>query len=106
MKDALDLLKRQPFAWDQAGSFQLYGWYYTTLAMFQGGGEYWNTWIRQLRDPLIAAQMPDGHWPPPPGSKNEKAFTATPVYSTALATMILETDYRYQPQYLKTKKAG
>jgi len=105
LKGALDLLKRQKVSWEEStGSFVLYGWYYTTLAMFQGGGSHWESWNKQIAHTLLAAQAADGSWPPPPRSGGEAAFTGTPTYSTALGAMILETYYRYQPQYLSGKK--
>ncbi|MEI6084946.1 MAG: prenyltransferase/squalene oxidase repeat-containing protein, partial [Verrucomicrobiota bacterium] len=104
---ALDLLKKQNVSWPQStGAFVLYGWYYTTLAMFQGGGAYWENWHQKIAPALMAAQADDGSWPPPPHSSGEAAFAGTPTYATALGAMILETYYRYQPQYLQKKKAG
>jgi len=101
------LLKRQKVSWEEStGSFVLYGWYYTTLAIFQGGGSHWESWNKQIAHTMIAAQADDGSWPPPPHSGGEAAFTGAPTYSTALGAMILETYYRYEPQYLQKKKTG
>lgn len=105
LKTALDLLKKQEVSWEQAkGSYVLYGWYYTTLAMFQGGGSYWESWNQQIARTMIDAQADDGSWPAPPQSTGEASLGGLPVYSTALGAMILETYYRYQPLYLTGKK--
>lgn len=105
LKGALDLLKRQKVSWeDTRGSFVLYNWYYTTLALYQGGADYWESWNKQIAHSMIEAQANDGSWPPPPQSSGEAAFASAPTYSTALGAMILETYYRYEPQYLSKKK--
>jgi hypothetical protein len=95
IKSALDYLKEQKVEWAEAKGFALYGWYYMTQAMFQGGGGYWEYWNKQIRDTMVKSQAEDGHWDVPPRS-NEKAG---PVYSTSLGCLILEVYYRYLPVY-------
>jgi hypothetical protein len=97
IKAALDYLREQRVEWDKTeGDYVLYGWYYITQAMFQGGGAYWEYWNREIRDTLIKKQRSDGRWMPPSNSTMEtRELAATPAYSTALGTLILEVYYRY-----------
>lgn len=96
---ALDYLREQRVEWDKTqGDYVLYGWYYITQAMFQGGGPYWQYWNREICATLIKNQRGDGRWLPPPKSTMEtREFTETPAYSTALGVLILEVYYRYPP---------
>ncbi len=97
IQPALDYLRGQRVEWDKTqGDYVLYGWYYITQAMFQGGGPYWQYWNREIRDTLIKNQRSDGCWMPPPNSTMEtRELAATPAYSTALGALILEVYYRY-----------
>jgi hypothetical protein len=106
IQKALDFLKEQKADWGETkGDFVLYGWYYQTQAMFQGGGAYWEYWNRQIRDTMIRNQRDDGRWLPPPRSEAEQKDLATsPVYSTALGCLILEVYYRYLPIYQEMEK--
>ena len=99
IKKALDYLKQQKVDWDKPSSGNaLYGWYYMTQAMFQGGGAYWEYWNKEIRDKLVKAQAPDGHWDGPGGAKSsENAYG--PAYPTALCCLSLEVYYRYLPIY-------
>ena len=38
-------------------TINLYTWYYSTLAMYQYGGEPWERWNNRLRDLLISEQV-------------------------------------------------
>jgi hypothetical protein len=107
IKKSLDYLKTQKFDWNGKGRFQLYGWYYITQAMFQGGGAYWEYWNKQFRDALIKAQSQDGHWEIPPEDGDEKNHTGnSPVYATALSCLMLEVYYRYLPIYQELEKGA
>jgi hypothetical protein len=99
IKASLDYLREQKVDWKNAeGDFVLYGWYYMTQAMFQGGGPYWQHWNSEIRDTMVKNQLGDGRWQPPPHSNTEvRDLAATPAYSTALGALILEVYYRYQP---------
>jgi len=101
IKGALDYLREQKVDWDKtSGDYVLYGWYYITQAMFQGGGSYWQYWNREIRDTMVKNQRSDGRWMPPPHSDIEgRDFADTPAYSTALGALILEVYYRYLPIY-------
>ena len=99
IKKALDFLKLQKVDWEKpmSGSFTLYGWYYMTQAMFQGGGSYWEYWNKQIRDTLVKNQDADGHWDAPGAKSNENSYGA--AYPTALCCLSLEVYYRYLPLY-------
>jgi hypothetical protein len=87
----------------------LYYTYYSTLAMFQMGGEYWTEWNKLFRDPLVKCQISQindaqgrfvrGSWEP----KNHQwaAAAGGRVYATAMAVISLEVYYRFLPVYKK-----
>ena len=90
----------------------LYFTYYSTLAMFQLGGEAWKEWNRMFRDPLVDVQDLRrfdernrdvlGSWDP---TRHHWAEAGGRVYSTAMAILALEVYYRFLPLY-RTKQAG
>ena len=76
---------------------EFYTLYNATLALHQTGGENWDRWNAEVRDPVVAIQSHGpgcdrGSWDPastfggPEGGR---------IYSTALATLMLEVYYRY-----------
>ena len=79
--------------------YNLYYWYYGTLAMYQYGGKPWRQWNESLRDTLVQDQRQSGHaagsWDPRPpwGPSGGR------IYSTALGTLCLEVYYRFLPLY-------
>jgi len=79
--------------------FNLYYWYYGTLAMYQHGGSAWQQWNAAVRDTLISEQVTDGplagSWDPngPWGRYGGR------LYATALSTLTLEVYYRLLPLY-------
>jgi len=87
----------------------LYYTYYSVLAMFQMGGEYWNDWNKLFRDPLVKCQIHQqnddkgrfvrGSWDP---ANHQWAKAAGGrVYATAMAVLSLEVYYRFLPVYKK-----
>jgi hypothetical protein len=102
LRKALDYLRNQKVDWNvDKQRHPLYGWYYITQAMFQGGGQYWTYWNGQIRDSTIRAQRNDGSWVAPPGGTD----LSDPVYATALSCLILEVYYRYLPLYRQMEGA-
>jgi len=94
--EAVDyLLKNLP----RRSKYDLYYWYYGTLAMYQYGGESWQKWNESLRDRLIADQVQSGanagSWDP----KDRWGPYGGRVYSTVLSTLCLEVYYRFLPLY-------
>lgn len=84
----------------KASEYNLYYWYYGTLAMYQHGGTAWSRWNGEVRDAIVTRQRVRGHaagsWDPdssPYGSKGGR------IYCTALATLSLEVYYRYLRLY-------
>jgi len=78
----------------------MYYTYYATLAMFQGGGEFWNDWNKKFRDPLIEKQVKgrglefDGSWDPQGITYGGQGGR---VYTTAMSVFCLEIYYRFLP---------
>ncbi|MCZ7646741.1 MAG: terpene cyclase/mutase family protein [Planctomycetota bacterium] len=102
---AMWLLKEQPPQWDgklgqaNGGGWPMYYMYYTTLTLFQTGGEMWKEWNDKLKGVLCTNQRKDGDfdgsWDPlSPWEKR-----AGRAYTTALGAMCLEVYYRYMPLY-------
>jgi len=82
--------------------YNIYYWYYGTLAMFQHGGPAWERWNRAVREELVELQHTDserhafGSWDPDP---TRYGIHGGRVYTTALAAMTLEVYYRYLRLY-------
>ncbi|HUG20244.1 MAG TPA: prenyltransferase/squalene oxidase repeat-containing protein, partial [Planctomycetaceae bacterium] len=93
---AVGYLLQQP---PKLSEWNLYYWYYGTLAMYQYGGTEWETWNRSMRKVLTESQRTEGDnagsWDPvgPWGPYGGR------VYSTAMATLCLEVYYRFLPLY-------
>jgi hypothetical protein len=81
-------------------TYNIYYWYYGTLAMYQHGGAAWTQWNAAVRDQLITRQKTTGHsagsWEP---DDDRYGVRGGRIYSTALATLTLEVYYRYLRLY-------
>ena len=81
------------------GEYNLYYWYYGTLAMYQFQGATWQRWNAALQSALLSRQVKDGplagSWSPDDlwGGHGGR------IYSTAMATLMLEVYYRFLPLY-------
>ncbi|MBN1422707.1 MAG: hypothetical protein JXP34_28280 [Planctomycetes bacterium] len=99
IRKAVDLLAKNPPAWrgsegPGSGTIDFSYAYFGIHAMFKEGGDAWKGWSRAIKDALIPNQRkggcaagswdPDDPWIAPGGR----------VAATALATMVLEVDYR------------
>jgi|GEM_PF-1224920 len=79
-------------------SNDIYYLYYCTLLFRRLGGSHWIGWNPEMRDTLIRHQVQEGH---AAGSWHEGVAggfgggNAGRLYCTAMATMILESYYRY-----------
>jgi hypothetical protein len=80
-------------------SFNEYYWYYGTLAMYQFGGEGWNSWNAAIRDLLISEQRTDGDYAGSWDPIGPWAQYGGRIYSTALSALCLEVYYRFLPLY-------
>ncbi len=76
--------------------FNIYYWYYGTLAMHQRGGPPWERWNGIVRDAFVRLQRREGHkagsWDPDPTRYGKHGGR---LYTTALAALSLEVYYRY-----------
>ncbi|MGZ3391656.1 MAG: prenyltransferase/squalene oxidase repeat-containing protein, partial [Isosphaeraceae bacterium] len=80
--------------------YNLYYWYYGTLAMYQHGGESWDRWNALVRDAVVRRQRVYGHmagsWDPDDSMYGARGGR---IYCTALATLTLEVYYRFLRLY-------
>jgi hypothetical protein len=79
------------------GIAEFYTLYNATLAMYQAGGENWNRWNTAVRDAVVANQTKGtacdrGSWDPRGTFGGDRGGR---IYSTALATLMLEVYYRF-----------
>ena len=72
--------------------FDLYGHYYAAQAMINHGGKEWENYNTQFRDDLLKQQAADGSFK---GLKMKHGNSTH--YSSCLATLMLETYYRFLP---------
>jgi len=79
------------------GTAEFYTLYNATLAMYQAGGENWDRWNDAVRDAVVANQRQGpgcerGSWDPRGTFGGQQGGR---IYSTALATLMLEFYYRF-----------
>jgi hypothetical protein len=94
-------LQTIPIVWGP-GSLQYFYYfhYYAIQAHYQHGGKEWNEWHPKVRDLLLSHQNADGSWDVPAGTAEAAYVPAdNKVYSTALATLILNIYKHYLPAY-------
>ncbi|MFG0240355.1 MAG: prenyltransferase/squalene oxidase repeat-containing protein [Gimesia chilikensis] len=95
-REAIQFISDRP---PRLSEYNLYYWYYGTLAMYQYGGAPWRDWNEDLRDLLISEQVTRGEnagsWDPRPpwGPYGGR------LYSTTISTLCLEVYYRFLPLY-------
>ncbi len=75
-----------------AGPDNYYYWYYASLALHQLQDDAWQTWNSAMKQRLLATQREDGSWP---DTSLWGGYGGT-VYTTAMATLCLETYYRHE----------
>ncbi|OYP32397.1 hypothetical protein CGZ80_19930 [Rhodopirellula sp. MGV] len=73
------------------GQDNYYYWYYATLALHQIQDQAWTTWNDSLKQRVLSTQRPDGSWP----NTSLWGGYGGPIYTTAMATLCLETYYRH-----------
>jgi hypothetical protein len=85
-------------------NYNTYAWYYSTLVLFQVGGEVWETWNSALKKALLPHQekrgCKRGSWSP---VEQWLGPYAGRLYSTTLNILNLEVYYRYLPLYQTLK---
>jgi len=78
--------------------FDSYYWYYGTQVLHNMSGEEWDSWIRATREILGRTQVrnvdrcANGSWDP---AKDTWGLHGGRLVTTSLATLALETYYRY-----------
>lgn len=80
-----------------SGVPNFYYWYYGTLAMKMTGGTAWDQWNSSMKSTLLKLQRQDGNLK---GSYDPNGLWSGyggRIYSTAMATLCLESYYRYLP---------
>jgi hypothetical protein len=82
------LLQRPP----GVGKDNYYYWYYATLALHQLQDDAWQRWNEKLQQRLLATQRSDGSW----SADSLWGGYGGTVYTTAMATLCLETYYRHR----------
>ena len=84
----------------QQGRADFYSLYNATLAMFQAGGENWTKWNAAVRDAVVADHPRDQAATEEAGAPevHRVARVGGRIYSTALATLMLEVYYRFSRQ--------
>ncbi|MFO1054462.1 MAG: HEAT repeat domain-containing protein [Planctomycetota bacterium] len=74
-----------------------YSWYYSSIALFQVGGDHWRKWNAALKPTLLGQQERDrgspyfGSWAP----VGPWSDAGGRIYQTAMAVLMLTTYYRY-----------
>lgn len=81
------LLQRPP----GVGKDNYYYWYYATLALHQLQDDAWASWNEALQQRLLATQRSDGSW----SADTLWGGYGGTIYTTAMATLCLETYYRH-----------
>jgi len=79
--------------------FDLYHDYYATIALHNARHPSWEMWHKPLRDHLVRTQATTGHERGSWHFKDHHGDVGGRLYSTAMATMILEVYYRHLPLY-------
>ncbi|MEL6105195.1 MAG: prenyltransferase/squalene oxidase repeat-containing protein [Planctomycetota bacterium] len=73
--------------------------YYATLALHHWQHPQWETWNQKLRDHLVRTQETKGHEAGSWHFKDEHGDIGGRLYTTTMATLILEVYYRFLPLY-------
>jgi hypothetical protein len=96
-KGAALCLAHTPVWNPDAGSIDMYYWYWGTLAMVHVGGPSWRKWSAAMDDAIVKHQRPGdagsraGSWDP----VGAWGGAGGRIYSTAMMTLCLEVYYRY-----------
>jgi len=98
MRQSADYIAEELPDWDEDAN--TYSWYYTTLALYQYGGNHWERWNAALVPELLASQRTDGRatgsWDP----EDRWSNIGGRVYQTAICALTLEVYYRYLPTFV------
>ena len=97
MNLAADTIAAKPPKWNpRDGSIDFYAWYFSTYAIYQMGGRYWQNWSRTLGPALLPSQRRDGasagSWDP---EVDAWGSVGGRVGTTAFGVLTLEVHYRF-----------
>ena len=73
-------------------TYYYYGLYYCTQAMFQKGGEHWQSWRKEVLETVVSTQVADGNWP-------KQGSEGGDTYAVAMAILALEVEWKLLPIY-------
>lgn len=82
---------------DERGSYWTYGNYYAGPAQYMIGGDYWRRWYAHMREVLLKSVKRTGDqasW-----DLKLDGQGISPIYCTAVYTMVLAMPYHYLPLY-------
>ena len=98
---SLDVLNKFPVQWTVAPiQYFYYFHYYAIQAQYQAGGKSWNEWHPRVRELFLEKQAADGSWDLPAGGAETEALVGpNKIYSTAMASLILEIYLHFLPAY-------
>jgi hypothetical protein len=96
----LDYVATIPVQWGPGGlQYFYYFHYYAIQANYQAGGKHWDGWHPRVRELLLGHQNTDGSWDVPPGTAEVNVDPQNKVYSTAMATLVLNIYMHFLPAY-------
>jgi hypothetical protein len=93
-RKAAEFLNKREVRWNGWGHF-FYGVYYCSQAMFQLGGNYWESYKPKLHKMLLDNQQSNGSW---------VGDGHGPYYSTSMAVLALTVEYRFLPIYQRNEE--
>jgi hypothetical protein len=98
---SLEVLNKFPVQWTVPPiQYFYYFHYYAIQAQYQAGGNSWNEWHPRVRELFLEKQAADGSWElPPGGAETEANVGPNKIYSTSMASLILEIYMHYLPAY-------
>jgi len=98
---SLDYLVSLPVEWGNSSGIDYYFYfhYYAMQATYQAGGKHWAAWHPRVREMLLEKQNADGSWGIPGGSETENVVGPNKVYSTSMATLVMEVYMHFLPAY-------
>jgi hypothetical protein len=79
-----------------------YSVYYGSQAMFQLGGQYWESYRTKLQELLLNNQNSNGSWLATDSDSREYG----PKYCTAMGVLALTVEYRYLPIYQRGEETA
>ncbi len=95
------LMRTSPPEWKaelgvgNGGGWPMYYTYYTTLMMFQVGGDLWKQWNTAMKEMLLPHQRKDGDFAGSWDTLSPYEIRSGRAYATAMGCLSLEVYYRY-----------